>query len=294
MGDVKKIKTIGTVSPAALEDAWQRKATAAAIAAAHGVVKQDGPIPPGTPIGRLSDTEWGWVIAAILFAWISTRAEQATAEQIDTEQCIRMTALDPQPWDAGAVEAVLPELADACSGLDWSKPLTAWSREDIIEFLLKAMALIRKALTARDLSEKGVSRKSNASVIARQVNAAAGGPLMTADEWNDERRIHIMATDITGPDGGPLTFATHQEADAYRALRAAEPPLLKCLRRHRAEVLHLCRLVHDVLAQPPGRGCGAALENIERRLNSLNSAMVEDIHLAEIDAAAETSRAQPQ
>ena len=72
-------------------------------------------------------------------------------------------------------------------------------------------------------------------------------------------------TDITGPDGGPLAFATHKEADAYRALREAEPPLLKFLRRHRAEVLHLCRLAHDALAQPHGCGCSAALEDIERR-----------------------------
>ena len=184
---MKKARTIGMVSETALEDEWQRRATAAAIEAARGVVKLDGPIPPGTPVGRLADTEWGWILAAMLFAWISKRAEQATAEQIDIEQTIRMTALDPQPWDAGAVAAILPELADACAGIvDWSKPLAEWPRETIIEFLLKAMPLIRKATIARDLSDKGVSRKSNASVIARQVNAAAGGPLMTADELNDE------------------------------------------------------------------------------------------------------------
>jgi hypothetical protein len=183
---MKKARTIGQISPSALEDAWQRRATAAAIEAARGVVQMDGPVPPGTPIGRLSDTEWGWVLAAMLFAWISKRAEQATVERLDVEQTIRLTTLDPQPWDAGAVAAILPELADACSGLDWTKPLTAWPKDDIIEFLLKAMPLIRKAMIARDLSEKGISRKSSASAIARQANAAAGGPLMTADEWNDE------------------------------------------------------------------------------------------------------------
>src|SRR5262249_9829113 len=115
---------IGQVSLSEIEDIWQRDATAAAIAAARGVVQMDGPIPPGTPIGRLSDTEWGWILAAMLFAWIGKRAEQATAEQIDTEQCIRMTALDPEPWDAGAVVQILPELADVCpADLDWSKPL---------------------------------------------------------------------------------------------------------------------------------------------------------------------------
>ena len=135
----------------------------------------------------MSDTEWGWIVAAILFGWIGVRAQQATAEQLDTERTIRMTALDPQPWDTGAVAAILPELADACADIvDWSKPLAQWPRETIIEFLLKAMPLIRKAMIARDLSEKGVSRKSNAATIARQANAAAGGPLMTPDEFNDE------------------------------------------------------------------------------------------------------------
>jgi hypothetical protein len=183
----KKTHTIGEVSLSVLEDRWQRDATAAAIEAARGVVQMDGPIPPGTPIGRLSDTEWGWVLAAMLLAWIGKRAEQATAENFDTERTIRMTALDPQPWDAGAVAAILPELADACADtVDWSKPLAEWPRETIIEFLLKAMPLIRKAMIARDLSDKGITRQSSASTIARQTNAAAGGPLMTPDEFNDE------------------------------------------------------------------------------------------------------------
>jgi hypothetical protein len=183
---MKKMRTVGQVSPSALEDEWQRRATAAAIEAARGVVKMGGPIPPATPIGRLSDIEWGWVLAEMLFAWVSKRAEQAAAEQLDTEQTIRLTALDPEPWDAGAVAAILPELADACSVIDWAQPLTAWPRDIMVEFLLTAMRLIRRATIARDLSDKGVTRQSSASAIARQANAAAGGPLMTADEWNDE------------------------------------------------------------------------------------------------------------
>jgi len=182
----RKIKQIGEISISALEDLRQRQATTAAIAAARSVVRTDGPIPPGTPIGRLSDTEWGWIVAGVLFAWISTRAEQAAAEQLDTEQLIRLTALDPQPWDAGAVAAILPDLADACSRLDWSKPLSAWSREEIVELLLRAMPLTRQAMIARDLSSRGVTQKSSAATIARQANAAAGGPLMEPSEFNDE------------------------------------------------------------------------------------------------------------
>jgi hypothetical protein len=186
MGVVKKMRAIGQVSLSALEDEWQRQATAAAIEAARGVVQIDGPIPPLTPIGRLGDIEWGWILAAMLFAWISKRSEQATVEQLDSEQTIRLTALDPEPWDVGAVITILPELADACPGIDWSKPVTAWSRETMAEFLLIAMRLIRKAMIARDFSDKGVTRTANAEVIARQANAASGGPLMTPDELNDE------------------------------------------------------------------------------------------------------------
>ena len=108
------------------------------------------------------------------------RAEQATAENLDAERTIRASALDPDPWDAGAVRAILPDLADACPDIDWSLPLASWSKETITEFLLTALRLIRAAMLARDLSEQGITRKTGASTIARQANAAAGGPLHDA------------------------------------------------------------------------------------------------------------------
>jgi hypothetical protein len=58
-------------------------------------------------------------------------------------------------------------------------------RATIIDFLTKALSLIRKATIARDIGERGITRQSSASVVARQANAAAGGPLMTPDELND-------------------------------------------------------------------------------------------------------------
>jgi hypothetical protein len=182
-----RLRKIGEVSPTALEDIWQRKATEAAIAAARGVIRIDGAIPPGTPVGRLGDVEWGWIVSAILFGWIAVRAEQASSEQLDAEQTIRMTGLDPEPWDAGAVMAVLPDLAD--SDIDWSRPLSTWSREAMTSFLLTAMRLIRRATIARDLSDKGVTRKASTNTIARQANAAAGGPLLAPDELNDEIKL---------------------------------------------------------------------------------------------------------
>jgi hypothetical protein len=163
---MKKAHAVARVSLSAIDDEWQRRASAAAIGAARGLVQDGGHIPSGTPVGRLSDTEWGWVFGAMLFAWIATRAEQAAAEQLDTEQTIRMTGLDPQPWDIGAIMAILPELAGACPDIDWSQPLASWPRENMADFLLTAMRLIRKAMIARDFSRKGITRKSTTSDVA--------------------------------------------------------------------------------------------------------------------------------
>ena len=89
------------------------------------------PIRMATPIGRLSDVEWGWIVAAIIFAWIARRAEQAAAEGLDAERTVRMTGYDPDPWDAGAVATILPE-SRRPPGVDWSKPLADWPREEMI------------------------------------------------------------------------------------------------------------------------------------------------------------------
>ena len=102
----------------------------------------------------------------MLFAWIATRAEQAAAEQLDAEQIIRMTGLYPQPWDIGAVMAILPELADACPDIEWSRPLASWPRDVMADFLITAMRLIRRAMIARDLSGKGITRKSTTNHLA--------------------------------------------------------------------------------------------------------------------------------
>ena len=66
-----------------------------------------------TPIGRLSDVEWGWIVAAVLFGWICERAAQATSNGLGVEKLIRETGIVPDPWDAGVVLAILPELAEA-------------------------------------------------------------------------------------------------------------------------------------------------------------------------------------
>jgi|SRR6516165_3648492 hypothetical protein len=152
------------------DDEWQRRATAAAVAAARNIVLgDDAVINMNAPVGRLSDTEWGWIVCAAIFAWIRVRADQAAAEELDTELVIRTTGFAPNPWDAGAVAAILPALVDV-PGVDWSKPLDQWSRETMISSLLAAFNLIRKAVVARSLSSRSITRTPKAG----------------ADELNDQ------------------------------------------------------------------------------------------------------------
>lgn len=151
-------------------DMWLRKASAAAVAEARQAIKDDGAIPPGTPIGRLSDREFGWIVSGALFGWISTRSEQAVTEGWEQERTIRVTGMIPEPWDVGMIAATLPKLFEACSDLDWSKPVGDWRRETMAEFLLTALRLVRRAVVARDFSERGLTGGDPADVIARQAN----------------------------------------------------------------------------------------------------------------------------
>jgi hypothetical protein len=139
------------------ENEWQDRASAAAIAAARRLVLGDtAVIPANSPIGRLGEVEWGWIIAAVIFAWIGVRAEQATSEGLDVETAIR-AGLDPDPWDAGAIAAILPQLAGALV-VDWSQPLRDWPRETMIQFLDTALGLVQQALSARDHGNAGITR----------------------------------------------------------------------------------------------------------------------------------------
>jgi hypothetical protein len=141
-------KALTTVHGFSRENAWQDRATAAAIAAARRIVLgDDAVIPMMTPVSSLSDVEWGWIVAGVLFAWIAARGEQATVEGCDVEKAIRDGV--EGAWDAGAIATILPTLADA-PGIDWTKPLAGWPRDQMIAFLSKALSLAQHAMAARD------------------------------------------------------------------------------------------------------------------------------------------------
>jgi hypothetical protein len=182
---VAQQRGIGIPTADAIDDVWQRRATAAAIAAIRRVIDGDA-IPKATPIVRLTDIELGWLITAGLFAWIRTRAEQATAEGWDIEQTLRATALDPNPWDAGVVAHILPQLAEL-DGINWERPVSAWSKDTVIRFLLAAMKLITAAMAARDQSAGGIAtNRKSVEEMQRVASAEAGGSLAVPGELDDD------------------------------------------------------------------------------------------------------------
>jgi hypothetical protein len=164
-------------------DEWLRRATASAVAKVRELVCPEL-IPSHTPAGRLSQGQLTWIVSASIWGWIVTRSEQAASEGLDPERAIRVTHLDPDPWDLGSVKAILPGLAKECAGFDWSKPANKWTKDEIAEFLLTGFNLIRKTHAARDLVENQVAGKplAHPDVVARRINRTGGNPAMTVAE----------------------------------------------------------------------------------------------------------------
>jgi hypothetical protein len=132
------------------EDAYQAKATAAAVAGAQKIVSfNGGSFPATTLLSKLSEQQWGWIVTAAIFCWIEARCQQAIEEGLDQETAVRLTGLNPSPCDVAAVTSILPMLADK-AGVDWELPLKAWSKNEMTNFLLMAMRLIETAEVARD------------------------------------------------------------------------------------------------------------------------------------------------
>jgi hypothetical protein len=143
MGAVKKLR------PKAVQDLWQREATAAAIKSARKMIGE-GVVHPGTSVGGLSDEQLGWLLCAGICAWISARAAQAVDEgNAAIEMNIRDTGTEPPPWDAGAAETILPDLANV-EGIDWNATMFAWPKDTMLVFLCAAYRLMSKAIAARD------------------------------------------------------------------------------------------------------------------------------------------------
>lgn len=140
------------------EDEWLRRASASAITEARKVALEEGSIRL-TPVERLNTAQWQWIVEAAIFGWVSTRCQQAIDEGLSQEQAVRITGMQPSPCDVAAVRSVLPALGNT-TAIDWSKPLSAWSKETMTDFLLQAWQLIKQAEAARDRNVEEIERKS--------------------------------------------------------------------------------------------------------------------------------------
>jgi hypothetical protein len=169
-----------------IEADWDIKATQSAIDAAKAVISGEG-INARAMISSLSDIEWGWIAAAMIFGWINTKAQQAVAEGCGYDIPIRtMTHRVPAPWEAGAIETILPALGSV-TGVDFDKPLSQWSKDEIVSFSWQIHRLTDSALAARDegAGDKIVQRLSQPA-LEREISAVNGGPLLARGELNDD------------------------------------------------------------------------------------------------------------
>jgi hypothetical protein len=142
------------------EDQWQREATQAAVAEARKMAQSPEAKISNMPVGRLSDQQWGWLLTAAVFGWISTRCRQAISEGLDQEELVRTIAREPSPGDVAVIHSILPVLADRVA-IDWSKPMASWSKGEMTRFLLAAWQLANSAEVALDQGSGGILRKSD-------------------------------------------------------------------------------------------------------------------------------------
>jgi hypothetical protein len=113
-----------------------------------------------TPVGRLSDKQWGWIIAGALFGWITTRCEQAIVEGVSREDAVRTFELWPSsPGDVAVIHSILPTLADQAK-IDWARPLADWSKNEMTNFLLQAWLMANSAEAV--LADGAILRKKTA------------------------------------------------------------------------------------------------------------------------------------
>lgn len=165
------------------DDQSIKRSTEAAIASVRSMLAS-GSLNGRAALHTLSDTEWGWIVCSIVFSWIKSKAEYAATEGLESEIEIRKLGREPEPWEAGAVQSILPALG-GIDRLDWAKPVGDWSKEEIIGFAWHCHRSIDAALARqREASEPAIIRRPYER-LERELTASNGGPLMTQDELQE-------------------------------------------------------------------------------------------------------------
>jgi hypothetical protein len=127
---------------------WQRRVRAVVVAAAEKKINdlQPASLLKGGDVGELVDT--------IISSWIMFRAEQAVVNGVKHDDLVLMTGATPEPWDMGTVAAILPQLA--ALDIDWSKPLAAFSKDEMCSFICRALDFVCRAQCARDATQAAI------------------------------------------------------------------------------------------------------------------------------------------
>lgn len=135
-----------------VKTAERTAAYAAAVDLAMTALGEErGYINPRTRICDLSLWEWDKLANGMVSGWIIERSRQVVSERITDDAEILKTFEEPEPFELGAAAVALPTLGNfiADKGLN-EKPIGAWSKTEILQFVHLAARLVNAAETARD------------------------------------------------------------------------------------------------------------------------------------------------
>ena len=75
---------LGVAAISADRDNWTKQAFDAGIVAAKDLIGTDGPIRPTVvPIGRLTESEWGWIVSTAVSTWVRVRSRAGGARRLE-------------------------------------------------------------------------------------------------------------------------------------------------------------------------------------------------------------------
>lgn len=137
-----------------LDDKWQHRTEFEVVEALKRNI--DGEfLTAKTPLGSLNHSEWAGIGWTAICAWISIKSQEAVDNGTPQGLSLRTIPLqDPEPWEAGTIEACLPALGDLIVELG-DKPIGAYSKAEILKLLWTAIKLYKAAEAGRDIAETG-------------------------------------------------------------------------------------------------------------------------------------------
>lgn len=145
-----------------LDEKWQQRTEFEVVKALKGNI--DGEfLTAKTPLGSLNHQEWAGIGWTAICTWISVKAQEAVDNGTPQGLSLRTIPLqDPEPWEAGTIEACLPALGELVGEIGVDKPIGAYSKAEILKLLWTGIKLYRAAEAGRDIAETGALLPSGA------------------------------------------------------------------------------------------------------------------------------------